>query len=451
MKTIFVSSFHPYTSRNILSTDAYRHLIGEKNLRVVLFVHARKKDFIERMFGASYVVVEGIALDAPSRRRIPLIMKRVAKYCLNSNSVRIQRYMKWKFEKKYVYFFIAFPAWAIAASRMLRRAMRVIDYCFAEKDRYREYFERYRPDIVFITDALNERDVELAQNARFFGAPIIGMVRSWDNLTLHGLMRFLPQKLLVASEEIKRQAEVLNDCPPSSIEIMGVPHYDKYYKGATISREEFYHAMKLDLSKSCLLFAPIGDFYINNNTTDAHVVSVLSEMDYNIIVRFSPTVPVADMVHAVPPAHTVFDRPGINFIKEDMGDQELSPEDDDRLLHEIFFSDAVICGPSTVALDAVFLDKPVIIVNFHPDKRGYYDGIRRRYDYDHFRFAIECGAFRLANSREELFSLIERYRKDRSMDAEGRAIVRKAYCGPRDGKSGVRVAQTIIKYIQDGL
>ena len=447
MKTIFISSFHPYTSRNILSTDAYRLLVKNQDLRIVLFVHARKKDFIERTFGDANVIVEGVDLDAPSRRKLTLVMKRAAKYCLNSNSVRIQRYMKWKFEKKYAYFFAAFPAWAVFRSRTLRRMMRAMDYFFAEKDRYRKYFDAYEPDAVLITDILNERDVELAQNARFFSVPMIAMVRSWDNLTLHGLMRFLPKKLLVASEEIKKQAEQLNDCPSDAIEIVGVPHYDNYVKGAKISRESFYQEMGLAPSRSLLLFAPIGDFYINHNTTDAHVVSVLSRSDSNVIVRFSPTVPVKDMDGAHAPSHTVFDRPGINFVKNVIADQELSAEDDERLLHEILFSDAVICGPSTVALDAVFLDKPVIIVNFHPDARGYYDGIRRRYDYDHFRFAIACGAFRLANSKEELFSLISDYRKNSSRDAGARAILRRAYCGPSDGRSGERVARAVTNFV----
>lgn len=447
MKTIFISSFHPYTSRNILSTDAYRLLVANNALRIVLFVHARKKDFIERTFGAPHVVVEGVTLDAPSKRTMTLIMKRVAKYCLNSHSVQIQRYMKWRLEKKYAYFFVAFPARMVSASRVLRRLMREVDYFFAKKNRYQEYFLRYKPDAVLITDILNERDVELAQNARFFSVPIIGMVRSWDNLTLHGLMRFLPQKLLVASSEIKRQAERLNDCSPDSVEIVGIPHYDKYAQGAHVSREDFYREMKFDLSRRLLLFAPIGDFYIKNNTTDAHVVSILSKTDYNVIVRFSPTVPVSDMDHAIPPANTVFDRPGINFTKEVIADQELSTEDDDRLLNEMIFASAVICGPSTVALDAVFVDKPVIIVNFHPDARGYYDGIAYRYDYNHFRFGIDCGAFRVARSKEELLSLIEFYRNDPSRDAEGRAALRRAYCGQSDGMSGARVARAVTKVI----
>ncbi|MDP3770365.1 MAG: CDP-glycerol glycerophosphotransferase family protein [bacterium] len=448
MKTIFFSCFHPYTSRNILSTDAFRLLAQERDVRIVLFVHSRKKDFIERLFGASNVIVEGISLDAPSRTKTTLIMKRVAKYCLNSHSVRIQRYMKWRFEKKYAYFFVGPLAWLVSASSLLRRLMRAMDYFFAEKDRYKEYFNRYKPNVVFITDVLNERDVEMAHNARFFSVPIIGMVRSWDNLTLHGLMRFLPDTLLVASQEIKRQAEKLNDCPQKSVHIVGIPHYDKYAKGARISREEFYRHMNIRPDRPTILFAPIGDFYIAHNTTDAHVVSVLGKTDYNVIVRFSPTVPVSDMQESVPPANTIFDRPGVNFIQNVIADQELSVEDDDRLLHEIMFSNAVICGPSTVALDAVFLDTPVIIINFHPDTRGYYDGIARRYDYDHFRFAIDCGAFRVANSKEELFSLMEGYINDRSRDAKNRSVLCSSYCGPDDGMSGARVAQILMQELR---
>lgn len=449
MKTIFISCFHPYTSRNILATDAFGFLTRAQDLRTILFVHDRKKKYIEKHFFSSGVVVEGISFDAPSKRLPTLFMKRMAKFSLDSHSVRIQRYMKWKFEKKYIYLVFSLVSKAVSASQRLRAFMRAVDYRVAKKDRYEHYFQNYRPDAVLITDILNERDVELAQNARFFNVPVIGMVRSWDNLTLHGLMRFLPELLLVASEEVKIQAETLNDCSRNQIQIVGIPHYDKYVHGAKISRNEFFDAMKLNISRGLIIYAPIGDFYIANNITDRHIISLLADLDTNLIVRFSPTVPVRDMEHAATPfSHVVFDRPGVNFNKKDIGDQELSTEDDDRLLHELFFSDVVVCGPSTVALDAVCLDKPVIIVNFHPDTRGYYDGIARRYDYDHFKFAIRCGAFRVANSKKELYALIKQYMNNPSLDAHGREILRHAYCGPGDGKSGARTAHAIIDFLK---
>lgn len=450
MKTIFISCFHPYTSRNILSTDAFRLLARAQDLRIVLFVHHNKKAYITAHFGGTHTIVEGISFHAPSsKHRTMLVMKRLAKFCLDSNSVRIQRYMKWKFEKRYLYLFLSFVSKAISRSRMLRAFMRALDYYMAEKDRYGGYFQTYDPDAVIITDVLNERDVELAQNARFFGIPIVGMVRSWDNLTLHGLMRFLPDLLLVASEEIKKQAEVLNDCPDEKVKIVGVPHYDKYVQGAKISRQDFFKSTGLDGSRPTVFYAPIGDFYIADNTSDRHVISLLNGIDANVIVRFSPTVPVKDMEHAKPLSVNIyFDRPGVNFSPHTIGDQELSEQDDDLLLHELLYSDVIICGPSTVALDAVFLDKPVIIINFHPEARGYYDGIARRYDYDHFKFAIRCGAFRVANSKEELFSLIKQYKKNSALDAHARAVLRTAYCGPRDGMSGARIARTIIGFLK---
>ncbi len=450
MKTIFISCFHPYTSRNILSTDAFRLLTRAQDLRIVLFVHDNKKAYIKTNFADARTIVEGISFNAPSSQsRTMLIMKRLAKFSLDSNSVRIQRYMKWKLEKRYVYLLLSFVGKAVSHSRLLRASMRALDYAMAQKDRFKTYFQAYNPDAVIITDILNERDVELAQNARFFNVPIVGMVRSWDNLTLHGLMRFLPDLLLVASEEIKKQAEALNDCSDKKVNIVGVAHYDKYAQGAKISREEFFTSIGLDSARPTILYAPIGDFYIADNTTDRHVISLLARLNANVIVRFSPTVPVKDMERDVPSFANVYvDRPGVNFSKQSIGDQELSEQDDDRLLHELVYSDVIICGPSTVALDAVFLDKPVIIINFHPDARGYYDGIARRYDYDHFRFAIRCGAFRLANSKEELFLLIEQYQKDSSLDAEGRAVLRTAYCGPQDGMSGARIAGAIVDFLK---
>lgn len=452
MKTIFISCFHPYTSRNILSTDAFRLLARTQDLHIVLFVHDNKKAYITAHFGGTHTIVKGISLNAPSsNNRAMLVMKRLAKFCLNSHSVRIQRYMKWKFEKKYVYLFLSLVSKAVSHSRFLRASMRAFDYAFAKKDRYGAYFQTYKPDLVIITDILNERDVELAHNARFFGVPIIGMVRSWDNLTLHGLMRFLPDLLLVASEEIKKQAEVLNDCLKSKVKIVGVAHYDKYVQGAKISREKFFTSVGLSGSRLTVFYAPIGDFYIANNTTDRHIVSLLAGMNANVIVRFSPTVPVKDMQDFSSSSANInvyIDRPGVNFTAHSIGDQELSEQDDDMLLHELIYSDVIICGPSTIALDAVFLDKPVIIINFHPEARGYYDGIARRYDYDHFKFAIHCGAFRLANNKEELFSLIEQYKKDSSLDARRREVLRTAYCGPHDGMSGTRIARAIVDFLK---
>jgi hypothetical protein len=367
---------------------------------------------------------------------------------VDSDTVRIQRLLKWRYEKKYFYLCIALFARVVSAYAWLRVLLRWLDARVAKKERYRHYFEIYNPDAVVVTDILNERDVEFAQNAKSFGVPVIGMVRSWDNLTSHGLMRIIPDRLLVPSKEVKRQAEVLNDCQPENVKVVGVAHYDKYVRGATKSREQFFKEMGLTGSGRVYLYAPIGDFYLPNNTTDSYIISLLSSLDGEVIVRFPPTLRVEDMEGSKPYKNMVFDRPGVNFDGKNIGDQELSDEDDSRLLNEIIYSDVLIAGPSTVALDAVFLDKPVVNINFYPDERTYYTSIEKWYDFHHLKLGVMCGAFRVAQSEEQFFSLLDEYKKDPSCNAKGRECLRELYCGPRDGKSGMRVAHAIIGFLK---
>ena len=452
MKTIFIASFHPYTGRNILQTKAFELLKARADLRIVIFVPKYKKEYFDKNFSRPNVIIEGVDFDFPSKRSLSLIMKRIAKYGLFSNSTRLERERKRAMDGRILYY-LATALLAIALSRLgwlsklKRRVMRRVDYRLSSKDRYRVYFEKYRPDLVWATDIQSERDVELLHNAKFFGIKSVASVRAWDNLTLHGLIRALPGTLLVQAEKIKEQAMMYDDMPPGKIKVVGVAHYDRYLSETSETNEEFLKSLGFSPSKSFILWTPIGDNYLENNDTDPYVFDILGNTDANVLVRFSPTIPVKQMEGAKPFSNMVFDYPGVNFKPGIIGDQEMSEEDDLRLIKEIYFSDVVVGGPTTVALDAVFMDKPVILIGFHPTPKTYLEGILRRYDYDHFKFAIECGAFTVAKSREELLKYIDEFAKNPQAKSREREILRNAYCGPADGKSGERIAEAINKLI----
>lgn len=455
MKTIFIASFHPYTGRNILQTKAFELLASRPDLRIVIFVPGYKQEYSQKQFGRENVIIEGVDFDFPSKRRVSLIMKRIAKYALYSNSTRIERERKKAMDGRLIYYFAtAFLAILLSrlslVSRVLRKFMRLADYKLAINDRYRIYFEKYKPDLVWATDIQSERDVELLHNAKFFKVKTVGSVRAWDNLTLHGLIRVLPDTFLVQAEKIKEQAIMLDDMPPESVKVVGVAHYDRYLNTPEKSKNDFLAAHNFSNLKPLLLWTPIGDNYLENNDTDPFVFEILGEIDVSVLARFSPTIPVKKLESAKPYPNMAFDRPGVNFKPGIIGDQEMSEEDDTHLMQAIYFSDVVVCGPTTVALDAVFLDKPVVLIGFHPTPKSYLEGILRRYDYDHFKFAIECGAFTVAKSKEELLKYIELYSKNPGLNTREREILRNAYCGPHDGKSGERIAKEILKLVNIG-
>ena len=452
-KTIFIASFHPYISRNIFHTRAFELLSANQDLRIVIFVPRYKREYFEMNFGRSNVIIEGVDFDFPSKRRISLIMKRIAKYGLYSNSTRIERERKKAMDGRLLYYFAtAFLAMTLSrlsgVSRFLRRTMRLVDYSFALKDRYRPYFEKYKPDLAWATDVQSERDVELLHNAKYFGVKTAANVRAWDNLTLHGLIRVLPDLLLAQADKIKEQAVLLNDMEPEKVKVVGVSHYDRYLKPPGRSKEEFLASFGFSGARPFILWTPIGDNYLENNDTDPYVFELLGKVDANVLARFSPTIPVKKMDGRETYSNMKFDRPGVNFKPGVIGDQEMSEEDDEHLLNSIYFSDVVVCGPTTVALDAVFLDKPVILVGFHPKPKSYLEGILRRYDYDHFKFAIDCGAFTVANSKEELLKYINDSAKNPQANFREREILRQAYCGPADGKSGERIAGALLAMLK---
>lgn len=448
MKTLFLTSFHGYISRNLLLTDFFRILSAREGLRLVIIVPKGKKNYFETHFARSSVVIEEVSFDTPSSISFAsLVMKRAAKYGLNSRSTAIERRIKWKREGHFFYFLVlSLLAYTMSSHRVFRRILRGLDFYLAPKNRYRDLFLRYQPDAVFATDLLNERDVEVLHHARRVGVRVLGMIRSWDNLTLHGLLRVIPDQLFVSSPRVRDLAASMHDVPSEDITIVGVPHYDRYLRGTAESRISIQRRLGLDPLRKTLFWAPISDHYLSVNDADPYVFRILGGLgDMQVIVRFSPTLGVASLKDAKPYPNMLLDRPSQHY-QESGG--ELPEEDEERFVHEILSSDVVICGPSTVAMDAMVMGRSVIIVALHEHPRTYLEGIYRRYDFDHFKFMLDCGATRVVKTKSELLDEIDACIKNPQRDQGGRVKFLDAYAGPRDGRCGARLASTLLACIE---
>ena len=119
------------------------------------------------------------------------------------------------------------------------------------------------------------------------------------------------------------------------------------------------------------------------------------------------------------------------------------------LMHELLFCDVVVCGPSTVALDAIFFDKPVILIDCYDQPMRDFEKISL-WEYDHFRRVIEQHAATIARSKEELLNHITDALKNPLRLHEGRRKIKEAFCGYADGKSGERMAQEILQLLDPG-
>ncbi|MDZ4284353.1 MAG: hypothetical protein U1A28_00835, partial [Patescibacteria group bacterium] len=110
----------------------------------------------------------------------------------------------------------------------------------------------------------------------------------------------------------------------------------------------------------------------------------------------------------------------------------------------LYFSDVVVCGPSTICLDAMSLDKPVVLIDCYRNPKKEHEKVQL-YHYNNFRLIFGADALARATSGDSLVKLIEEAIKNPSRRGEGRERVRRAYCGPLDGRSGERLAAVMLR------
>src|SRR4030095_13968020 len=80
-------------------------------------------------------------------------------------------------------------------------------------------------------------------------------VASWDNLTSKGLVRVLPDHVVVWNEAQKREATALHGVPADRVLVTGAQLFDRWFTmQPSRSREEFCRAAGLDPERPFLLY-----------------------------------------------------------------------------------------------------------------------------------------------------------------------------------------------------
>ncbi len=435
-RVIFIASFHPLISRNILSSGLLSEL-NKEGFKVVVLAPKEKKDFFERSFANENVSVEGVTFKFGTREAF---FRYLSFACLRTKTLEIKRKTEMKGSGAMSSFFFA--------NRFGANFSRFLEKVTYKNDIFGELFEKYKPEKVFSTDIQSELDISLVHEAKKRGVKNIAMVRSWDNLTSKGLIRVVPEKLLVWNEIIKTEAKKYHYIKEPIIFVVGIVHYDLYKTYPQKSREEFIKELGGEVSKKIALVVPIGDRYLKENTVDRDIVKILTEIlptDFQILVRLPP----GDFVRELENKENKFERTKVLFDRattnfENIKMTEIGKEDDIHLADTLRNVDLVISGPSTMAIDSVIFDKPTILFGFDGFKeRSYLESIRRYYDYDNFVPVVKSGGVRLANSLEEFKELVSSAIGDPSKDHDSRMRLVELEASVFYGKSLERLVNVL--------
>ena len=454
-RTILITAFHAFITKNILNTGVFKTLLGEKDLKIVLVVPEGKESFFKEKYEKNNVFVIGISNNLLLEEKNTKFLSRWSHLLIDANYPTYKRHERLDSSGTffaYIKFFVETALTKLMSGRkFINNILRKFALTSVKHPAVVDIFDKYKPDIVFSTDAFDESDCLFAIEAKRRKIFLVGMVRSWDNCYSKGLMRVIPDKLVVNNETIKDEAVNMHQVPAEDIAVLGSPQYDSFVNNKRTPKEEFCNSMNLDSNKKLITFAPAGRILSN---IDGQIIEMLKnaidsgkfKYPVQFLIRNHPNHP-ADISSIANRKDMVVEDPGKAFNKNPK-DTELTLSDSEHLADELFYSDIVMWVATTLGMDAIVFDKPQIVVDFdgHED-RPYYKSVRRYHDEDHMKKMLALGGVTVAMSENELISAINHYLEDPSWNKEGRELVRKQQFHGLDGKAGVRIGRYLVSFI----
>lgn len=446
-KTIFLVISQSLPARNILQTDVFKILKEKEDLRIIVFLPGDPPDYYINELSGLNVVFEKIPPVYYSlfRRKIfdPLLTN-----CLVSKTIATRILYGKRKEPPKPKMIMLWLFWSNIFGRMtgVKRLLRVLEMKLYPETQTGCFFEKYNPDLVFITSMHAKVEIPFLKEARRRKVRNLLFSKSWDTYDM-SLYRILPDEMAVQNEEFKQLTVDAQDIKERNIIAVGFPQFDIYFdfdKKAP-PRDLFLSGLGLDPNKKVVFFGSGGMWgpYDESIAEDLYNF-IKNENNHSLIVR----------THFADPNPERFDRfkslPDVYFdnkhrkneMYHELGDQ--SKEDMEHLAKLLFFSDIVVGTVSTLSLDAACFDKPVICTassrvrggrESHFHETGYYQKL------------LSTKGVKLVFTKEELLDAVENYLKNPELDGKEREILRNKLCYKVDGNSGKRLAGLILDRI----
>ena len=470
-KTIFITITRSFITRNILRCGTL-DLLKKQGYKVIVFFPVQAiPEYLKRELSDSQVKFVAVKANLNRVHRLfakinfsyLIFTKATKKRALYFNENANPRFFSKKFliSTKAVPFLRYFYLKIASRSKILKLLYRFIELKFFSQidAEVQRCFNEYQPDIVFSTSVVSVLDIIFMKEAKRRGVPTVSMPKSWDNLPL-GYISFMPDYFIVPNEPSKQLAIKLQDIPRDRVSVVGIPQFDWYFRKNIIkSRVEHLNNKGLDPALPLIFFGSEGvwaahDYrvaeqiykWIENNELvkpcQLLVRSHFTNSDQNIFKNLENKQKVAVDKYRI-----------TNFLvdKWDPNEEEMID-----FINTLYHCDIMINAASTLTLDAVCFDKPIINIGFGcvyegGNQNGRDITAKALYNSDHFDWVLETGATKKVNSSQELKKQINQYLLNPSLEARERGVLRNKLCYRLDGQSSERLVSLINKIISNKL
>ncbi|MFD2828770.1 hypothetical protein ACFSYG_19990 [Leeuwenhoekiella polynyae] len=295
---------------------------------------------------------------------------------------------------------------------------------------YGQLVQEHQPDLLFFTHQRPPFIATLVFWAKKLKIPTASFIFSWDNLASKGRMAASFDYFLVWSELMKN--ELLRFYPftkPEAVSIVGTPQFEPYVLPQfDIPRAEFYATFGLNSEKKILCYS-CADATIGPN--DPLVIATLAEGIRNgaiepcqLLVRTSPAEDESRFAETKAKYSEIkWNHPKWELTREghpEPWSQRVPNLEDLSMLKAILkFCDLNVNMLSTMSLDFMLFEKPVVNTAFGNGNNGLYND-QRFLQYEHYDNVVKSGAVKIAKNEDELFNAVNAYLENPELDLENR-------------------------------
>lgn len=454
-KTILMPIYHGMRARSIFYTDIYKELIADPNIKIVVVVPSTKMDFYREEHKEKNVVFE--PLDIKSEPEIGRVLNRAAFNLLPTSTVRGKQKLYYHRYGNYFKFLLTRTANRVLGPLPISRgAVRFLDKKLVPLNQgVVDLLNKYKPNLVIIPDVVFGPDRIFLRAAKRLNYKVVAMARSWDNLTSKGFVQVLPDRLVVYTPQMVREAIKYVGMSKENIFMSGPPQFDMYFKAPALTRDEFLKKHGIPADKKIILCAPFFDRYTGSavvmiNDLARAIDDGRLPKNTHLLVRYRPGTPAIKDGLLIDSPHITITEPCVKTfevynLQTPSEDFEWTKDDVDLLIHSLKYSDVVINTVSTLSVDASAFDKPVINVRFDadPNTPPQHSVMVMLPDHDHYKAIEASGGVKLVGSMDHMISAINDYLRDPKLDAAGREKLRQEQIVFMDGKAGHRITEMI--------
>jgi hypothetical protein len=312
----------------------------------------------------------------------------------------------------------------------------------------REQLQALRPALLVSTSCIVRDEDPYIMIAKDLGIPSLGCILSFDNLSSRSMLPVFDSYAVWNGRMRDQLLKYYPDSDSTRIHITGTPQFDFHVREEfRWSRQDTLQRLGLGSGDKYLLYAANSVVF---TPTEPKLVAAFARRcaqipelrEHQILVRLHPlddyqrwkSLQRGNLkIHVRRPWHI---------------DEQVTTEDQARLVNTLRHADVCINMASTMSLDAAAVDTPVICIGFAGQGSGPEDQLCRDiYGTEHYRPIIASGGVRLVQDMDQLVADTVAYVRDRERDRAGR---RKLVCdevGQLDGCASERVADLIARLV----